>query len=72
MKGILVYFGIGIIFAWALELLWDKAEESGLEELTAVDRIVAILGWPIVLLCVAVILLFSGSGDDDLTPGGAH
>lgn len=70
MEGILVYLGIGIVFAWALEIFWDKAEESGLEELTAVDRIVAILGWPIVFLCVVVILL--SSGDDNLTPGGAY
>lgn len=71
MEGILVYLGIGIVFAWALEILWDKAEEDVLEELTTGDRIVAILGWPVVLLCVVAMLL-SGSGDDDLTPGGAY
>lgn len=70
MEGILIYLGIGVIFAWAVEELWDRTEEGVQEELTTVDRIIAILGWPVVLLCVIAIIL--SSGDNDLTPGGAH
>lgn len=70
MQFLLVYFVIGCFVGLLVELTWPDISPN--EPLTFGSRLVAVFGWPVIILIAIGFLLYTEDNDDDQHLGGAY
>ena len=68
MSAIRAYLVAGLVAGLTLEVVWPLVSPD--EKLNVGHRIIAVLGWPVIVFLIIVNLITGNYGDDEGTPSG--